>query len=203
MGYEWDLFVSYPRREPIGPWVHDRFLPLLRRWLGAALPSAPRIFVDQQMANGVHWPSTLADALLRSKHMLAILAPPYFGSGWCMSEWRTMKQREAVLGLGHGGAPGLVRVIRFFDGETFPAEVRAVQADDYTEYNKFPPGRGVLKSKRWGDFETKVQGLSLELAKRIAEPPAWDPSWPVLRSPDPEFDTSLTFNSVALSRGTR
>jgi hypothetical protein len=199
MGYEWDLFVSYPRRDPIGPWVHDRFLPLLQRWLGAALPAPPRVFVDDRMASGTHWLSMLANTLLRSKHMLAVLAPPYFGSGWCMSEWQTMRQREAQLGLGRAGSPGLVRGIRFFDGETFPAEARAVQTDDYTVYNMFPPGRAALNSKRYRDFETRIQALSQELANQIRNPPAWDPGWPVLRSPDPTFDTSLTFDNVALT----
>jgi hypothetical protein len=199
VGYAWDLFVSYPRRDPIGPWVHDRLLPLLERWLGAALPDAPRIFVDERMTSGTHWPSTLSDALLRSKHMLAVWAPPYFGSGWCMSEWQTMKAREARLGLGRAGEVGLVRVIRFFDGETFPAEARAIQADDYTAYNKFPPGRATLRSKRYIEFETKIQRLSQELAGQIARCPPWDPAWPVMRSPDPAFDTSLTFDRVALT----
>jgi len=199
MGYVWDLFISYPRRAPIGPWVHDRFLPLLRLWLGAAMPTLPKIFVDAEIPSGSHWPSRLADALLRSKHMLAVVAPPYFGSSWCMSEWQTMKEREARLGLGHGGAPGLMRVIRFFDGDTFPAEAKAVQADDYTAYNKFPPGNGVLKSKPYREFETRVQTLCLELAARIAAPPQWDASWPVLQSPQPQYDASLSFDSVALA----
>jgi hypothetical protein len=200
MGYEWDVFVSYPRRDPIGPWVHDRFLPLLQRWLNAALPALPKIFVDEQMPGGVHWPSKLADALLRSRYMVAVLAPPYFGSGWCMSEWQTMKAREHKLGLGHAGAPGLVRAIRFFDGDTFPAEVKAVQADDYTVYNSFPHGRAALTSRRYREFEKKVQALCGELASRIAAAPPWDSTWPVLRSPDPAFDSSLTFQHVALTR---
>ncbi len=203
MGYEWDLFVSYPRRDPIGPWVHDRFLPLLRRWLGAALPATPRIFVDDQLESGTHWPSTLADALLRSKHMLAVLAPPYFGSGWCMSEWQTMREREARLGLGRAGVPGLMRVIRFFDGDSFPTEAKQVQADDYTVYNIFPPGKAALNCRRYRDFEKKIQALSQELANHIASPPAWDPGWPVLRSPEPTFDTSLTFKHVALTEEPR
>jgi hypothetical protein len=199
MGYEWDLFVSYPRRDPIGPWVHDRLLPLLQRWLGAALPQVPEIFVDERMTSGTHWPSAISNALLRSKYMLAVWAPPYFASGWCMSEWQTMKEREARLGRGKAGAPGLVRVIRFFDGDTFPEEAKAIQADNYTEYNKFPPGKSTLRSRRYLEFETKIQTLSEELAKQIVESPPWDASWPIMQTPDPAFDTSLTFKSVALT----
>ncbi|HEU4728880.1 MAG TPA: toll/interleukin-1 receptor domain-containing protein [Kofleriaceae bacterium] len=203
MGYEWDVFVSYPRRDPIGPWVHDRFLPVLQRWLNAALPSVPRIFVDEQMQGGAHWPSTLADALQRSRYMVAVLAPPYFGSSWCMSEWQTMKAREEQLGLGRAGSPGLVRAIRFFDGDTFPADARAVQADDFTCYNLFPPGRTPLKTRPYREFERKVQAMCQDLATRIAAVPPWDPSWPVMRSPDPAFDTSLSFQHVALTRDPR
>jgi hypothetical protein len=200
MGYEWDLFVSYVRRDPIGPWVHDYLLPQLQRWLGAVLKETPRVFVDVRMENGVHWPSTLSDALLRSKHMLAIWAPPYFGSPWCMSEWRTMKAREDRLGLGRQGVPGLTHAIRFIDGDTFPDYARAIQTDDYSDYNTFTAGRGTERTKAYRNFERRVRDLSEKLALQIANSPPWDPEWPVMSSPDPDFDTSLTFDHVALKK---
>ena len=200
MGYEWDLFVSYPRRAPIGLWVCDRLLPVLKLWLGAAMPVAPKIFVDQdEIPNGAHWPSHLADALLKSKYMLAVLAPPYFGSGWCISEGNSMKEREARLGLGHGGARGLMRVIRYFDGASFPPYAQSIQTDDYTAYNRFPNGKREPKSKLYNEFVAAVQTLSLDLAAQIADSPQWDPTWPVLASPDPNFSASLIFNNIALT----
>jgi hypothetical protein len=198
--YAYDLFVSYPRRAPIGDWVNDRFVPLLEKWLGAALPHAPRIFIDRAMESGTHWPSNLAESLLRSKHMLAVWAPPYFGSGWCMSEWQSMKLREQRLGLAAGMASGLVRAIRFFDGETFPADAKAIQADDYTPFNMFPPGKARLNNARFNRFEQAVQQLSLELANRIMASPPWDPTWPTMQSPSPQFDTSLPFEKIGLGR---
>jgi hypothetical protein len=196
-GYTWDVFVSYPRVAPIGPWVIDRFVPILETWLNAALPARPKIFVDQQMEVGGHWPSMLADSLRRSKVMVAIWAPPYFGSKWCMSEWHSMRAREQALGP---QAPTLVYPLRFFDGETFPAEAKAIQCEDYTSFNRFPPGKTRPRSRLWNDFEQRIQTLSLNLSTRLATAPVWDSAWPLLHSPDPQFDTSLSFDQVSFRK---
>lgn len=199
MAYEWDIFISYPRRDPVGPWVNDHFYPLLQRWMGAAMPTTPRLFLDSQMDTGTHWPSNLSDSLHRSRYMVAIWAPPYFGSQWCLAEWKNMLKRQEKLGLGKGSKPGLIYPIRFFDGESFPIEARTTQADqDYTRFNSFPPGKVVLRSKAYKEFEDRIKALSLVLADRIQTVPPWSSSWPKVKGPAPMPAQSLPFAKIGL-----
>jgi hypothetical protein len=201
MSYDWDLFISYPRRDPLGPWVQDRLFPLLDRWLGAQMRSAPRLFIDTAMEDGTDWPSHLRESLHRSKYLVAVLAPPYFGSRWCVAEWHTMRQRQAFLGLGVGQVPGLIQPIRFIDGETFPQDAKDLQDghSDYQTFNTLPPGKKTPRSKGYKEFENKVQLLCERLAKRIAETPHWRDDWPRLeRPPEPPASPRLSFAKVGL-----
>ena len=43
MAYEFDIFISYPQKGHVGPWVQNHFLPVLRDSLDAELADAPRI----------------------------------------------------------------------------------------------------------------------------------------------------------------
>lgn len=69
MSYDWGLLISYPRRDPLGPWVQDHLFPLLDRWLGAQTQSAPRLFIDTAMEDGTDWLSHLRESLHRSKYL--------------------------------------------------------------------------------------------------------------------------------------
>jgi hypothetical protein len=201
MTYSWDVFISYPRRDPVGPWVRDRFHPLLSRWLGAALIERPRVFLDCNMEDGTHWPTNLQSCLARSKYMVAVLAPPYFGSSWCLAEWETMRRRQDVLGLGRGTVPGLIQQVRFIDGDSFPPEAQAVQDahSDYRPFNRLPPGRSNLRSRDYKLFESKIQELAEVLAHRIGAVPPWQPDWPQLEiPPEPAPSPRLRFNQIGL-----
>ncbi len=202
MTYKWDIFISYPRRDPIGPWVQEHFSPMLARWLGAAMPNAPQIFLDRNMETGTHWPSNLQHSLLHSRYMVAVWAPPYFGSPWCLAEWKSMLQREKLLGLGVEDKPGLVFPIRFFDGDSFPDEAKQVQGKpedhDYTGLNSFPSGKAAQRSKAYKTFEEKVKALAEVLAKRVASVPAWKAGWPCAEAPAPAEAPTLSFGQVAL-----
>jgi hypothetical protein len=198
MDYEWDVFVSYPRRHPVGPWVNDHLFPLLQKWLNAALQHPPRLFFDTQMEQGTHWPSTLAESLLRSRCMLAVWAPPYFGSPWCLAEWHSMLERQKLIGLGGGTAPKLIVPVRFFDGDSFPQEAREIQDEDYRPFNAFPPGKSVVRSRAYRDFESKVQALATVVAQRIHAAPPWCSDWPLLRPPPPDAPTPIAFHQVGL-----
>jgi TIR domain len=195
MAYQWDVFLSYPRRDPIGPWVHEHFHPLLKRWLGAAMPQVPKIFLDTQMESGTHWPSNLSQSLLCSRYMIAIWAPPYFGSSWCMAEWETMLARERALGLGVGTGVGLTHPIRYFDGESFPFAAKNVQAPDYSSYSSLPSG---TRSRLYRKFEEDMKALSLLLAQRISAVPPWDPTWPLVLPSQLQPEPSLPFDAVGL-----
>jgi hypothetical protein len=200
MSYQWDIFFSYPRRDPVGPWVQDHLFPTLEKWLKAAMTAPPRLFLDKQMEVGTRWPSNLQSSLLRSRCMVAVWAPPYFGSPWCLAEWKSMRQRELQLGLGTGAKAGLIYPIRFFDGETFPREARTTQDQDYTRFNSFPPGRATLRSRAYRDFDARLQAVASVLARWIAKAPNWRGNWPALRPPVSREAASprLSFNHVRL-----
>jgi hypothetical protein len=64
MDYKYDVFLSYTRSAPVGPWVAERFLPLFRGWLREELPYEPHIFVDVEgIETGTPWPGALRFAL--------------------------------------------------------------------------------------------------------------------------------------------
>lgn len=99
MAYEYDIFLSYPRIDPIGSWVEYVFAPELRKWLRAELGERTVFQDTADIEPGQRWPQRLADALGRSRLMIAIWCPPYFTSKWCMAELETMRARERHLGI--------------------------------------------------------------------------------------------------------
>lgn len=136
MSYEYEFFLSYSRKNPVGNWVRNNFHPELEQWLASFAGNAPRIFIDKDIEEGDHWPSRLENALRRSKYLVAVWSPQYFTSPWCVAEWQSMRQREALLGLGTPEAPhGLVCAVVFSDGKTFPPEAQATQRHDLSAWN--------------------------------------------------------------------
>jgi hypothetical protein len=127
MGYEYTVFISYSRRlvvaddgEPAmsaaGEWVHRVLVPHLERWLPECAPGA-KIAFDGKLPQGAD-PRTHVKHLLKSSCcMLAVWSAEYFWRPWCVSEWRSMQQRER---------PGkeLVVPLVFSDGEFFDADAR-------------------------------------------------------------------------------
>jgi hypothetical protein len=154
------------------------------------------------MEDGTHWPSNLRESLHHAKYMVAVLAPPYFGSAWCLAEWETMQKRARFLDLGAGMTPGLIQPVRFIGGDSFPAEARAIQDgdSDYRPFNSLPPpSKATLRSRDYRRLELKVQSLAEKLAGRIAAAPPWRQEWPLLQVPvRPVVPPPLAFKQVGL-----
>lgn len=146
--YVYDVFVSYRRRQPVLDWVKNHFYPLLEQRLPDELPvdHKTRIFVDwDEIEIGSAWPAKLSQALKRSRCILPVWSPEYFRSDWCLAEWKTMMERERLLGLRTEQRPGgLIFPVIFADGEHFPQEARVVQSKDLrkgtspTQYSEIP-----------------------------------------------------------------
>lgn len=190
MAYEYDVFVSYPRRGRLPEWVRNVFQPQLQRSLeDAGLGWAPRVFVDQlQIAPGEIWPELLANAHHRSRLVVAVLAGPYFESGWCTSEWKNALAREDALAAA-GERPIVLLPLRYND--TTDEDVEAI-AD--------PAVRGQVRAKARQDFGRfanlvnptadterafEFREAVSELCERLLKPalrrsPAWDATWPRL-----------------------
>jgi TIR domain len=182
-GYEYDLFLSYKRAGNVPGWIEHHFYPLLNDALTDLRPVVPRIFLDTQQEIGVRWPDNLANALQRSRYMVAVWSVPYFESAWCMAEWKSMLMREELLGIGGKDNPlGLVYPVVFADGDSFPKEARDVQARmDLKRWAV--PFPGFRETPAYLEFFQAVREVAETLAARLDQAPAWRPDWPVVRPP--------------------
>ena len=187
--YTYDVFVSYRHKQPVMDWVKNHFFPLLEQWLPNGLPieHEPRIFVDwDEIETGSAWPAKLRQALSRSRCILPIWSPDYFRSAWCLAEWKTMMERERLLGLRTEERPdGLIFPVVYFDGEHFPQEARQVQSRDLSKWNTpYPVFRDTAD---YVEFDRQVQMLVNELAGMIRRAPEWE-DWPVVTPDAPGAD---------------
>lgn len=177
--YEYDVFVSYRHKEPALGWVKNHFYPLLEQWLPNAMPVEHKttIFVDwEEIETGAAWPAKLQQALNRSRCLIPVWTPEYFRSDWCLAEWKTMMERERLLGLRTEQKPGgLIYPVVIYDGEHFPKDARNTQQKDLSDWNfRYPHFRD---NPAYLDFDKQMQMLVKELAHMIRRAPAWQ-DWP-------------------------
>jgi hypothetical protein len=182
-GYEFDVFISYSRGGNSFKWVRNHFYPRLLDCLGDQLAQAPTVFLDEEMEPGVHWPSRLENALLRTKILITIFTPPYFRSRWCMAEWQSMRDRERLLGLtGRDRAQGLIYPILYSDSESFPDDARERTWWDFKRWAV--PDLVYQETREWPEFHRQVEAVAMDLAKLLPQVPDWQADWPIDR-PEP------------------
>ena len=184
-GYEFDVFISYSNRGSAPRWLMNHFYPKFLDCLADQIAPAPKVFVDKRMARGTHWPSDLENALHRSKIMLAVLAPPYFESSWCMAELRSMHAREKLLGLAGAGVPqGLIYPILYSDSENFPME-EGLERSWWSFKELGTPELVFRECREWNTFHQEVSNLATDLVSLLKQVPDWRPDWPVIERPKP------------------
>jgi hypothetical protein len=182
-GYKHDVFISYQRSGNSFMWVRNHFYPRLKACLEDQLAYQPSVFIDKGMDRGVYWPHQLEDALLRTKILVAIYSPRYFGSEWCVAEWESMRLREERLGLtGRDRSQGLIYPILFSDSDNFPAEARYRSWWDFKKWAV--PDPVYQETREWPEFHRQVEAVAIDLAKLLPQVPPWQPDWPVTR-PEP------------------
>lgn len=183
-GYEFDVFISYSRHGSGAKWLMNHFYPKIQDCLADQIAPMPKVFVDKSMPRGVHWPSQLQKALRHSKVMIALLTPLYFQSKWCMAEWRNMKAREQMLGLGTTDRPqGLIIPILYSDSENFPEEGRELSWWNFKELST--PDPVFQESRDYVQFHREVTNLAKDLVELIQQVPEWRDDWPIVEPPDP------------------
>ena len=191
MGYQYDIFLSYPRSAHVEPWVHKHFLPELRGCLDVHLAHEPRIFVDTAQPTGVRWQQHIKEALLKSRLMVAVWTPPYFRSQWCIAEWDSMLEREKRLAK-NGSKPtrGLVYPVIYSDGDHFDQRAKDTQhRRDLTKYNY--PYDCFRDSTAYLSFHDAMMAMSQEIEAHLKDIPDWQPDWPVATpKPIPESPAS-------------
>jgi hypothetical protein len=135
-----------------------------------------RMFIDEEsIETGDHWPEKLKEALGLSRCMVCVWSPAYFHSSWCVSEWRSFRERERRLNM---QSHGLIAPLRFHDGEHFPDEARDVQWTDVAPYTSTAPA--FWASPRAIDLDDVLKVFAIRVATMIRDAPRFDPDWPVV-----------------------
>lgn len=180
MTYQYDVFISYRRKEPVLSWVREHFAPQLERWLSESLPQEPAVFRDEaSIETGDTWPVTLQESLRRARLLVAVLSPSYFRSPWCLAEFESMRQRESELGLRTPQQPGgLIYAVCFHDGEHFPEAARAIQWKDLRPWNQSAPAFPYTTA--YVDFVSQMQTVAAEVAGLLGRVPQWRADWPIV-----------------------
>jgi hypothetical protein len=174
MSYEYDVFVSYRRQEPIKTWVSQYFVPELKKWLAAEL-GYERVFLDEEnIGSGESFGPSLEYALRRSTLMVPVWAPGYFYSSWCIAELQTMIARERANGYRTQGDPRvLIAPIRFSDGNRFPRNiVGEIKHLDFYPYTYTAPGWN--QTRLYVEFQDAVKELANRLAGMLNDAPEWN-----------------------------
>lgn len=174
--YLYDVFLSYKRHELTLGWTRI-VLPRLQFWLSQELGGREaRIFVDETCIEvGEQWPIALQHALRHSRCMVGVWLPSYFQSAWCVSEWRSFRTREEMLGP---GASPLIAPMRFHDGEHFPQEARETQWLDVAPYACTLPG--FWNTTKAMEFEDNLKVFAGRVATMVNTAPAFRPDWPLV-----------------------
>ena len=178
MGYEHEIFLSYPRKARIfEQWVLTRFKPFLEDYLGSELGYMPRVFVDQiNIVPGESWPDRLRFALARSRCLVAIFTPLYFSSEWCCREFAAMRHRGQRLGLTSADNPtGLAIPVNLWDGDSFPSCVGDLHHLDCRPYMFV--GKCFEDSDLFLEFQQKLQGWIPKVAGLVRNTPDWSQQW--------------------------
>lgn len=188
MSYEHDLFISYRRNTNAAQWLKLYLYPRLGMALKDELGQDPRIYVDWEMETGTIWPSKLERALLRSRCLLPIFSPPYFESEWCRAELHSFLARHNQIGLGNVDAPtGLIFPVIFSGGAAFPPEVQQIQVRrdraDFGHMKLNNPDPMFGQTVRSAELTGKIQEMAIDLARMIANAPAWRADFPVCLPP--------------------
>ncbi|GAA4531061.1 TIR domain-containing protein [Amycolatopsis samaneae] len=183
--YEYDVFISYPREVALAAaWVRTHFYPRLLEHLDAYLDREVTVFFDENIPAGAKWPPTLQHALRRTRILVAVCAPKYFRSEWCMAEWQSMARREELVGrTSPEGTQSLIYPVIFCDSDSFPDYAHQRRMRDFNDLNH--PEEHFQMSPRYLDFRSEVGRIAEELEKLIERAPAWQPDWP-LDTPLPE-----------------
>ncbi len=178
--YIYDVFISYRRTDPVRGWVHNHFFPLLEMWLGESFPPGrlPALFIDQKIETGAQWANELRHALLRSRCLVCVWSPSYFGQDWCLAEWLSMCEREKILKERSDPRLRLVYPVKFNDGDSFPEDARSAQYIDLSRFNS--PHLNFKDTAPYIEFDRQMQEVARKIAEMVLSAPVWEPDWPLV-----------------------
>jgi hypothetical protein len=156
----YDVFISYHTNRPVGAWVREFFADELRDWLNQQFPDrAATVFLDEtSIPTGDEFPERLITALGTSKVFVPVLSPSYFSqSPWCLWEWQCYRAWR----------PRGVMPILYYNKDVLPADVQAIQMEDFSGLNS--TFKGWRDSPKFGRFQQRVRTFAEQIAARIRE----------------------------------
>ncbi|MGK3202353.1 TIR domain-containing protein [Amycolatopsis sp. MEPSY49] len=183
--YEYDVFISFQRAATdISAWIRHHFHPRLLEVLDNNRYEDVRIFFDDQVRVGAQWPAELSSALQRSRVLVPVCSPKYFRDEWCLAEWATMEEREALTaGPRRDHRSPLIYPVIFCDSRNFPDWAHARRPRDLQQWNH--PFEHFQAAPAYLEFHQQIKQVAAELEDLIERAPEWRDDWPV-RTPAPE-----------------
>jgi len=178
MGYEWDIFISYRRKEIPKKWMENVFLPLFEDYLEEELGGRKvKIFRDTDgIESSANWKSSIKRALATSKCIVPILIPSYFRSEWCTKEISVIYKRQIHLGYNTVQNPnGLIIPLKIHDGIHFPKEIKEIQILDCNDFYRVGPS--VEGTQLYIKLQDTLLKWVSDVAKSINGAPEWNPKW--------------------------
>lgn len=175
MGYEHDVFISYPRRGETQHWVAEHFVPALQHALSLELDREPKLFFDLHLEQGSEWNVRLGQKISRSRVLVCLWTRNYLLSEWCKLEISHMLARERDTGRRSGENPiGLISIPILHDGETIPDELQGIQ--HFKLHGLFNPRmrKDSIKSEQLYDV---ICSHAAEIANQIEMAPLWQKNW--------------------------
>jgi len=174
--YQYDVFISYKRGGAKAEWINKIFLPLFKEDLSQNLGREASIFLDtSEISAGTTWPDVLAKSLSKTKCLVAILSPLYFGSPWCVMEFSVMTYRQIKLREENRLQTNqslLTPFLRQGPTSSFPPYISQVQLLDYSKYNRI--GQGFMDSKDYDEMQIKITNDAAMVALSVTGAPDWD-----------------------------
>jgi hypothetical protein len=177
--YDFELFVSYKRDRRIGGWM-SKVVDILGYHLEQHFTICkPRIFFDvNSIEEGSLWPEELQQAVMGSRCMLCFWSADYFyGSDWCISEWRSFVEREGTLNLKPGSL--IYPVIRN-DGQSLPDNVKLYQANNLSDYARTV--EAFWATPKAAELEDHLERIAVKLAARMNAAPSFDANFPIVKA---------------------
>jgi TIR domain len=175
MGYSYDVFISYRRRNVWTTWINKHFKPLLSHYLSEELPDDVHIYKDDLVDEGTDWPKSLAKELARSRIIVPLISRSYFRSAWCAAELGHMIWREE-MSLPKSKHPGrLIAPVIIHDGTGhLPKDVSKIQ---YLEMQKYALHNLQEGTSLASEMEQMIQDWAPAVAACIRRAPRWTKRW--------------------------
>lgn len=166
MGYEYDIFISYTRRnKDVYKWVHEYFHDALERKLRNELDRKPEIFIDKStIETGDDWKKVIKEGLAKSRILICLFVPDYFTSEWCQNEFFTFLHRKDSLSNANQ-MDKIIWPIQLCDGKHNPDYATIGQIEEF--YHFFETAPYFKQTEEYLNFEKEVKKMARIIEERI------------------------------------